>query len=112
MSNTIGFRNRNDEVRTYAWNGETIEVSNGEVINQSANALRAKTAKGRESLQVTELTKKNWEKAARVHADRDGFFKTASEREITLLPKEGEGNKEPRLKIVQDWLEAERGAFK
>lgn len=107
---TIGFINRKDEVRTYTWNGQSIEVSNGEVLTQSANEFRKRTAKGN-NLTVTTLTKKNWESAARIHADKAGFWKTASERQIALLPKEGTTNPEPELKIVQDWIDGEKGGF-
>lgn len=107
----VAFSNYHNKIRIYTWNGTSIETNEGEVLTESANAYLKRTARG-ENKKIAALTSKNWEKAARAHADRDGFFKQTSERDLAALTAgTHKVTTEPDFQIVKKWLDHERGCF-
>ena len=110
--NQVVFKDKKDRLIGYRFEKDTLFCTNGEQIIKSANHWRKRTAKG-ENLKVVKVTKSNWKRTAKVHADRLGFFikldtLACEKMDLENLPQPEEIDETP-MAFIEKGLEFEFG---
>lgn len=112
--NQVAYKDRKDRIIAYKFEDGQLICSTGEIVTESANQHRKRTAKG-ENLKVNKITKKNWKTATRQHADKIGFCKKvdtsiAEFLDFDNLPQPETIDETP-FAFIEEWAKKERGLF-